>query len=209
MSWVSSSSYTQNKDRFFFHVTAQLLYVLVKSYWSQRKWPGLGLLLVKGSFFPTLYKAHISFWLLDGNQWNLRRSIPNRSVYLHLTNQPGRENSYLESSRSICENTPSSAVKSPWELFPFKIFPKKNPTSHKGKARLRQEHEAKSTLCSEQPRQWEKAVCLFLFSLYNCNCHVNSLIKRSELVTKVLVRNARHCRNQHFNLSFEQNEALT
>lgn len=146
MSWVSSSSYTQNKDRFF-HVAAQLLYVLVKSYWSHRKWPGLGLLLVKGSFFPTLYKPHISFWLLDGNQWNLRRSISNRSVYLHLTNQPGMENSYLESSHSICENTPSNAVKSPWELFPFKIFPKKNPTSHKGKAQLRQEHEAKP-LCA-------------------------------------------------------------
>lgn len=128
MSWVRSSSY-KNKDRFF-HVAAKPLCVLVKSYWSQRKLPGLDLLLVQGSCFPTFYMPHISFWL-----WNLRKSIQYRSVYLYLTNQPGRENSCLESSHSICENTPSSAVKNPWELFPFKIFSKQNPTSHKGKAR--------------------------------------------------------------------------
>lgn len=74
MSWVSSSGCIHNKDRSF-HVAAQPLCVLVKSYWSRGKWPGLDLLPVKGSCFPTLYQPHISFWLLGGTQWHLRQRI--------------------------------------------------------------------------------------------------------------------------------------
>lgn len=208
MSWVSSSSYTQNKDRFF-HVAAQLLFVLVKSYLESKKITWTGPFACQRQLLSHILQA--SYFFLTA-RWQPLKSEEEHSEQISLSapHQPARKGKQLFRviTLHLWEHT-IQCSENPWELLPFKYFPRKIQRPTKANARLRQEREAKTTLCCTQPRQWEKAVCLFLFSLYNSNCHVNSLIKRSELVTKVLVRNARHCRNQHFNLSFEENEALT
>lgn len=131
MSWVRSSSY-KNKDRFF-RVAAQPLCVLVKSYWSQRKWPGLDLLFAQGSCFPTFYRPHISFWLSMATSEIWGRAF--KTDLSTCTSPTSLEGETVVWSHHVPFVRTHHPVwwKIPGSYFPLKYFPRKSQHPTKAK----------------------------------------------------------------------------
>lgn len=133
MSWVSSS-YIQNKDRFF-HVAAQPLCVSVKSYWSQRKLPGLELHLSKADAFPhftsLIFLSGCS--MATSETWG-REFKTDLSTCSSPTSLEGKTVVWSHHIPFVRTHHPEW-WKIPENYFPLKYFPREIQHPRKGKAR--------------------------------------------------------------------------